>query len=73
VASLAALRPDDDDEAATKVTRSDHPDLGIVETGVLIVEGDSLEDLRGVPKIEAAVCQGRFSLFSVEANLHRAI
>jgi hypothetical protein len=56
VASLAALRPDDDDEAATKVTRSDHPDLGIVETGVLIVEGDPLEDLRGVPKIEAAVC-----------------
>jgi hypothetical protein len=54
VTDFAALRPDDDDEAATQVTGSDHPDLGIVETGVLIVEGDPLEDLRGVPKFEAA-------------------
>jgi hypothetical protein len=52
VAGVAALRPDHYDKAAPKVTRSDHPGLGIVESRVLIVEGDPGENLCGVLEIE---------------------
>jgi hypothetical protein len=71
VTDFAALRPNQDDKTAAEVTRSDHACLGIVESPVLIIEGDPGENLGGVLEIEAAVRQGRFPLFDVEANLHR--